>query len=78
MGRYKVIHQNTAWLGQWMYRATSNGLDVHLQELNVRFSTWRTIRTVRFSEWAKWAESVELGNPYNDNLATFRDFVLDQ
>lgn len=78
MGRYRVIHQNKAWLGKWMYRATSNGMRVNLQELHVQNSTWKTIRSISFEDWESWSESVNLDDPYNDNLGTFKNFVLEQ
>ena len=77
MGRFKEIHRNNAWLGKWMYRATSNGLHVNLQELHLTKSTWRTIRSISVVEWAKWAESVRLDDQYNDNLEAFQKFVLN-
>ena len=76
MGRYKVIHQNKAWLGRWMYRATSNRVRVNLQEIHVQKSTWRTIRSISVKEWEDWSESVGLDDHYNDNLVTFQEFCF--
>lgn len=76
MGRYKILYQNTAWLGGWRYRATTNGLLVHLQEIHLDRVTWRTVRRITMTEWKAWADSMDLDNQYNDNLVAFQAFVL--
>ena len=72
---YKTIWTSEP-LGQVVFRATSNAVDVNLQSSKVGGSTWKTEARMTRDAFTKAADALGMGSPYGGCSGALMDFLI--
>lgn len=73
--RFRTIKSFHSALGGEAYRATSDGVTVHIQRMGEGSSSWRTERAMSRPDFDAYAEHVALYDPHRDDPALLARLV---